>query len=187
MPNCSSPPPWSMTWDIGPFAIRSKISASLVWPQHELFANSFLLEGEIADTLREVGYQSRRRRDAAPPKSRGRPNNGFWPACSRGQSTSTTRHLHRDSLHAGVPYGRHFDQGRLIGSLCLNEAGDGLAITDKGRTAAEMLVFAATSCSARSTGITGFVPRRLCCKGLSFCCNGSLDLDAPLPHDRRAT
>jgi HD superfamily phosphohydrolase len=30
----------------------------------------------------------------------------------------------------------------LIGSLCVNEAGDGLAIRDKGRTAAEMMVFA---------------------------------------------
>jgi HD superfamily phosphohydrolase len=48
----------------------------------------------------------------------------------------------RDSLHAGVPYGRHFDRRRLVGSLCLNEAGDGLAITDKGKTAAEMMVFA---------------------------------------------
>jgi HD superfamily phosphohydrolase len=51
-------------------------------------------------------------------------------------------YLVRDSLHAGVPYGRNFDQQRLIGSLCLNEAGDGLAISDKGRTAAEMMVFA---------------------------------------------
>jgi HD superfamily phosphohydrolase len=51
-------------------------------------------------------------------------------------------YLARDSLHAGVPYGRNFDQSRLIGSLCLNEAGDGLAITEKGRTAAEMMVFA---------------------------------------------
>ena len=51
-------------------------------------------------------------------------------------------YLARDSLHAGVPYGRHFDQERLMGSLCLNEAGDGLAITDKGKTAAEMMVFA---------------------------------------------
>ena len=48
----------------------------------------------------------------------------------------------RDSLHAGVPYGRNFDQARLIQSLCLNAAGDGLAITDKGKTAAEMMVFA---------------------------------------------
>ena len=48
----------------------------------------------------------------------------------------------RDSLHAGVPYGRNFDQARLISSMCLNEAGDGLALTEKGRTAAEMMVFA---------------------------------------------
>ncbi|HEY1784926.1 MAG TPA: metal-dependent phosphohydrolase, partial [Pirellulales bacterium] len=51
-------------------------------------------------------------------------------------------YLARDSLHAGVPYGRNFDQGRLIGSLCLNEAGDALAITEKGKTAAEMMMFA---------------------------------------------
>jgi HD superfamily phosphohydrolase len=51
-------------------------------------------------------------------------------------------YLMRDSLHAGVPYGRNFDRRRLTGSLCLNAAGDGLAITDKGKTAAEMLVFA---------------------------------------------
>jgi HD superfamily phosphohydrolase len=51
-------------------------------------------------------------------------------------------YLMRDSLHAGVPYGQNFDRPRLIGSLCLNEAGDALAITDKGKTAAEMMVFA---------------------------------------------
>lgn len=51
-------------------------------------------------------------------------------------------YLPRDSLHAGVPYGRNFDRDRLIGSLCLNQAGNGLALTEKGRTAAEMMVFA---------------------------------------------
>jgi len=51
-------------------------------------------------------------------------------------------YLYRDSLHAGVPYGQNFDQQRLIGSLCLNQAMDGIAITDKGRTAAELMVFA---------------------------------------------
>jgi uncharacterized protein len=51
-------------------------------------------------------------------------------------------YLGRDSLHAGVPYGRHFDEERLLSSLCLDEAGTALAITEKGRTAAEMLVFA---------------------------------------------
>jgi HD superfamily phosphohydrolase len=51
-------------------------------------------------------------------------------------------YLYRDSLHAGVPYGRHFDQNRLIRSLTVNEAADGLALTDKGKTAAELMVFA---------------------------------------------
>ncbi len=51
-------------------------------------------------------------------------------------------YLFRDSLHCGVPYGRNFDAARLIGSLCLDESGERLAITDKGRTAAELMVFA---------------------------------------------
>jgi HD superfamily phosphohydrolase len=51
-------------------------------------------------------------------------------------------YLVRDSQHCGVPYGRHFDRNRLISSLVVNASGDGLAISDKGRTAAEMMVFA---------------------------------------------
>lgn len=51
-------------------------------------------------------------------------------------------YLNRDSQHCGVPYGRNFDRQRLISSLVVNESGDGLAITSKGRTAAEMMVFA---------------------------------------------
>lgn len=51
-------------------------------------------------------------------------------------------YLERDSLHAGVPYGRNFDRARLIQSLLVNEEGDGLAISSKGKTAAELMVFA---------------------------------------------
>src|SRR5436189_3239952 len=51
-------------------------------------------------------------------------------------------YLERDSLHCGVPYGRNFDKSRLIQSLVLNAAGDGLAINYKGKTAAELMVFA---------------------------------------------
>jgi HD superfamily phosphohydrolase len=51
-------------------------------------------------------------------------------------------YLTRDSLHAGVPYGRNFDVGRLIGSLRIHPAEYRLAIGEKGRTAAEMMVFA---------------------------------------------
>jgi HD superfamily phosphohydrolase len=51
-------------------------------------------------------------------------------------------YLERDSWHCGVPYGRNFDRDRLIHSLVLNAAGDGLAISAKGKTAAELMVFA---------------------------------------------
>ncbi len=51
-------------------------------------------------------------------------------------------YLYRDSLHAGVPFGMHYDQQRLIGSLCLDLESPGIAITEKGRTAAELMVFA---------------------------------------------
>lgn len=51
-------------------------------------------------------------------------------------------YLARDSLHAGVPYGSHFDRERLLAALCIGADGARLAITDKGRTAAELMVFA---------------------------------------------
>lgn len=51
-------------------------------------------------------------------------------------------YLDRDSMHAGVPYGRNFDRRRLIQSLTVNRAGDGLALSAKGKTAAELMVFA---------------------------------------------
>ncbi len=112
-------------------------------PHHELFANSFLLEGEIADTLRDdwginprdvVSLLSEQPRD---PRSKILASMLSGPI-----DIDKMDYLQRDSLHAGVPYGRHFDAGRLIGSLCLNEAGDGLAISEKGKTAAELMVFA---------------------------------------------
>ncbi len=51
-------------------------------------------------------------------------------------------YLVRDSLHAGVPYGRHFDSARLVSSMTVDPHQPRLAITEKGRTAAEMMVFA---------------------------------------------
>ncbi len=51
-------------------------------------------------------------------------------------------YLQRDSLHAGVPYGHNFDVGRLIHSMCIHPEKPTLAISPKGRTAAEMMVFA---------------------------------------------
>jgi HD superfamily phosphohydrolase len=112
-------------------------------PQHELFGNSFLLEGEIADLLREEWNINPRDVVALlSEKPRDRRSRILTSMLSGPIDIDKMDYLARDSLHAGVPYGRNFDQSRLIGSLCLNEAGDGLAISDKGRTAAEMMVFA---------------------------------------------
>ena len=112
-------------------------------PEHEQFAGRFLLDGDVAEILRR-DWQTE-------------PEEILQLLCGEAHDLRTRMlqsilsgpididkmdYLQRDSLHAGVPYGRNFDQQRLIGSLRLNEAGDALAISDKGRTAAEMMVFA---------------------------------------------
>ena len=112
-------------------------------PDHQLFANSFLLEGEVADALRNDWHVQPRDVMALLSEEPKDTTSRILASMLSGPiDIDKMDYLFRDSLHAGVPYGRHFDQPRLIGSLCLNEAGDGLAITDKGKTAAELLVFA---------------------------------------------
>lgn len=111
-------------------------------PRHELLAEEFL-SGEISDALAsDWGLE--------PANISSLLSGSDTSGCSRLLASLLSGpidvdkmdYLRRDSLHAGVPYGQNFDRSRLIGSLCLNEAGDALAITDKGRTAAEMMVFA---------------------------------------------
>ena len=112
-------------------------------PKHELFANSFLLEGEVADVLRdEWGINPRDIVSLLSEKPRTASRKILSSMLSGPIDVDKMDYLYRDSLHAGVPYGRQFDQGRLISSLCLNKQGTGLAISEKGRTAAEMMVFA---------------------------------------------
>jgi len=112
-------------------------------PSHELFANSFLLEGELGDALRDDwGVNPRDVVTLLSGKPRDPAGRILASMLSGPVDIDKMDYLFRDSLHAGVPYGRHFDQQRLVGSLCLNEAGNALAITDKGKTAAELMVFA---------------------------------------------
>jgi len=112
-------------------------------PSHELFANSFLLEGELADVLRDDWSVNPRDVVALLSEKPRNPTAQILTSMLSGPiDIDKMDYLFRDSLHAGVPYGRHFDQQRLLGSLCLNRSGDGLAITDKGKTAAELMVFA---------------------------------------------
>lgn len=112
-------------------------------PRHEQFAARFLHEAEIADALQQDWNLSA---DDVVHLLNGKPTSPtdrvLQSLLSGPIDVDKMDYLMRDSLHAGVPYGRNFDQARLIQSLCLNAAGDGLAITDKGKTAAEMMVFA---------------------------------------------
>lgn len=112
-------------------------------PTHELFANSFLLEGEMADALRDDwGINPRDVVALLSSKPATHRDRILQSILSGPIDVDKMDYLNRDSLHAGVPYGRQFDQQRLIASLTLNADATKLAITEKGRTAAEMMVFA---------------------------------------------
>ncbi len=112
-------------------------------PHHEEFASRFLHESEIAEVLRkDWDLEPEEVLNLLTGKSPDRRTSILQSMLSGPIDVDKMDYLMRDSLHAGVPYGRNFDQPRLIQSLCLNEAGDGLAISDKGKTAAEMMVFA---------------------------------------------
>lgn len=111
-------------------------------PEHELFANSFLLEGEVANTLRdEWGINPRDVVTMLSGKARSKSGELLKSLLSGPIDVDKLDYLQRDSLHAGVPYGKNLDQQRLIGSLCLNESGNRVAISQKGKTAAELMVF----------------------------------------------
>jgi HD superfamily phosphohydrolase len=112
-------------------------------PHHEQLAERLLCDSELAEVLRrewriEPADIARILRDE--PRDAG--ERIIASLLSGPIDVDKMDYLQRDSLHSGVPYGKNFDQQRLIGSFCLNSTGDSLAITDKGRTAAEMLVFA---------------------------------------------
>jgi HD superfamily phosphohydrolase len=110
---------------------------------HEPRARQRIETGEIATALREDwGLDPSEVADLVSGDVRTRTQQILRSMLSGPIDVDKIDYLMRDSLHAGVPYGRNFDRRRLIGSLCLNEAGDALAITEKGKTAAEMMVFA---------------------------------------------
>lgn len=124
---------------------------------HESMARRFIVEGRIAEILRDdwgvrptdvlcllecSAVEQRVGESDGEYRRREKVFHLLMSILSGPIDIDKMDYLFRDSHAAGVPYGRHFDQERLIGSLCLNAAGDGLAITDKGKTAAELMVFA---------------------------------------------
>ncbi len=148
-------------------------------PTHELFANSFLLESELADVLRDDwGINPRDVVSLSSGKPEETSRRILASILSGPIDIDKMDYLFRDSLHAGVPYGRNFDQQRLIGSLCLNAAGDGLAISDKGKTAAEMMVFARYVMFSEVYWHHGVRSATAMFQRAFFLLHGQLDLDA---------
>lgn len=112
-------------------------------PDHEALAAREITTGKIADVLRNDWHLDPSEVAAlVAGQVHDSPRRLLGSILSGPIDVDKVDYLMRDSLHAGVPYGHNFDRRRLVGSLCLNEAGDALAITDKGKTAAEMMVFA---------------------------------------------
>jgi len=113
-------------------------------PPHEVFAAQFLSpDRELGQVLRrDWGIEPAEIIDVLVPRTDSTSLRLMRSILSGPIDIDKMDYLERDSLHAGVPYGRNFDRSRLIQSLLVNEAGDGLAITSKGKTAAELMVFA---------------------------------------------
>ncbi|MGL4941973.1 MAG: HD domain-containing protein [Thermoguttaceae bacterium] len=118
-------------------------------PSHEHFARSFLLDGPIAECLQRdwqidpravLALINRRFPEEFPLEKRIMPL--LSSILSGPIDIDKIDYLFRDSLHSGVPYGRNFDVERLLASLVLNASGDSLAISEKGKTAVELMVFA---------------------------------------------
>jgi len=113
-------------------------------PSHEYFASAYLAEGrELAAVLRaEWQVEPSEVLDLLHPTSDSPALRLMRSILSGPIDIDKLDYLERDSLHCGVPYGRNFDRERLVQSLVVNAAGDGLAISSKGKTAAELMVFA---------------------------------------------
>lgn len=132
--------------DLGhwPFAHPIEDLALPEMPPHEAHAAGFLQpDGELAQVLlHEWNIQPEEVLDVLVARTDSPRLRLLRSILSGPIDIDKMDYLERDSLHCGVPYGRHFDKSRLIQSLIVNETGDGLAITQKGRTAAELMVFA---------------------------------------------
>ena len=112
-------------------------------PQHEAFGSQFLHSPNVARCLHEDwGVEPAEVTELINRRATTIAGKILGSILSGPIDIDKMDYLYRDSLHAGVPYGQNFDSPRLIRSLCLNEQGDRLAISHKGKTAAELMVFA---------------------------------------------
>ena len=114
-------------------------------PEHEALARQHLCDGELADLIRrDWGLEPNSIADflVGRPAESSSARRILHNVLNGPVDIDKMDYLQRDSLHAGVPYGRNFDIGRLIGSLCVQHEHGVIALSEKGKTAAEMMVFA---------------------------------------------
>jgi HD superfamily phosphohydrolase len=113
------------------------------FPRHESFLREIILTSQLAEVLsREWGVAPERVASLVEGSADDPAGRLLASLLSGPVDVDKMDYLTRDSLHAGVPYGRHFDEERLLASLCVAPEGSSLAITSKGVSAAELLVFA---------------------------------------------
>ncbi|MEM6469222.1 MAG: metal-dependent phosphohydrolase [Planctomycetota bacterium] len=115
-------------------------------PRHEERVESLLREPELDSLLRQdwrcdsqlvVDLLTKKPSEQNGPAAR------FLASCLSGPiDIDKLDYLQRDSLHCGVEYGKQFDASRLMSSLVIDPETQMLAVGSKGRTAAEMMVFA---------------------------------------------
>ena len=112
-------------------------------PEHEELARDRITHSEIPAIIeREFRFPLDQLLSLVTGDASGAANQILGSILSGPVDVDKMDYLYRDSLHAGVPYGMNYDQPRLIGSLCLDDEGERIAITGKGVTAAELMVFA---------------------------------------------
>lgn len=114
-------------------------------PAHEQLARELICDGELADAI--AGDWSIDPAQVAnflfpAPGSLSPPQRLLKSFMDGPVDVDKMDYLQRDSLHSGVPYGNNFDVGRLIKAFCADYECAKIAITNKGKTAAEMMVFA---------------------------------------------
>jgi HD superfamily phosphohydrolase len=115
-------------------------------PRHEILARRLLIQPEVSRLLKsDWDLDPESIAEFLSPKIEGSldPMHSILRSILSGPiDIDKLDYLERDSLHAGVPYGRNFDRHRLIQSMCIDTPRHRIAISEKGRTAAEMMVFA---------------------------------------------
>ena len=112
-------------------------------PRHEVLAHRILCQPEIADLLRsdweldadtvaEFLHPETKHPQTQPNAAPADSLRGILRSILSGPiDIDKLDYLERDSLHAGVPYGRNFDRNRLVHSLCIDAPRNRLAISEK--------------------------------------------------------